>query len=101
MHFYLQYLAMWPEYYLLAQGPGGHTMGYIMGKYDGRGKNWHGHVTAVSVAPEFRRQQLAGKLMDLLEEVTDKMHRGFFVDLFVRVSNAVAIGMYKKFGYSV
>jgi len=24
-----------------------------------------------------------------------------FVDLFVRVSNAVAIGMYKKFGYSV
>jgi hypothetical protein len=25
------------------------------------------------VAPEFRRQQLAGKLMDLLEEVTDKM----------------------------
>ena len=28
MHFYLQYLAMWPEYYLLAEGPGGHTMGY-------------------------------------------------------------------------
>lgn len=26
---------------------------------------------------------------------------GYFVDLFVRVSNKVAIGMYKKFGYSV
>ena len=25
-----------------------------------------------------------------------RRHRGFFVDLFVRVSNAVAIGMYKK-----
>jgi N-terminal acetyltransferase B complex catalytic subunit len=25
----------------------------------------------------------------------------WFVDLYVRVSNAVAIGMYRKFGYSV
>jgi len=101
MGFYLQYLANWPEYYLLAEGPGGHCMGYIMGKAEGLRENWHGHVTAVSVAPEFRRQQLAGKLMDLLEEVTDKMHRGYFVDLFVRVSNSVAIGMYEQFGYSV
>jgi N-terminal acetyltransferase B complex catalytic subunit len=26
---------------------------------------------------------------------------GYFVDLFVRASNHVAIGMYEKFGYSV
>lgn len=26
---------------------------------------------------------------------------GYFVDLFVRVSNSVAIGMYEKLGYSV
>jgi N-terminal acetyltransferase B complex catalytic subunit len=28
-------------------------------------------------------------------------YNGYFVDLFVRVSNLVAIGMYRKFGYSV
>ena len=28
------------------------------------------------------------------------MHRGYFVDLFVRVSNAVAIGMYEGLGYT-
>jgi hypothetical protein len=28
-------------------------------------------------------------------------HRGYFVDLYVRKSNALAIGMYKKFGYSI
>ena len=28
-------------------------------------------------------------------------HRGYFVDLYVRMSNDVAIGMYKKLGYSV
>ena len=30
-------------------------MGYIMGKAEGIAENWHGHVTAVTVAPEFRK----------------------------------------------
>ena len=28
-------------------------------------------------------------------------HEGYFVDLYVRVSNALAINMYRKLGYSV
>lgn len=72
-----------------------------MGKAEGVGVNWHGHVTAVTartqqrrarllralpcdaaaprvlrraaqVAPEYRRQGLAQKLMGLLEETTIK-----------------------------
>lgn len=43
-----------------------------------------------------RRQGLARRLMDLLEEVTIKVHDGYFVDLFVRASNASAISMYNK-----
>jgi N-terminal acetyltransferase B complex catalytic subunit len=99
--FYLQYLARWPEYCLLAEGPGKQAMGYILGKAEGKGKLWHGHVTAVTVAPDFRRQNLARKLMNMLEEITDKVHNAYFVDLFVRVSNSVAINMYKGFGYSM
>lgn len=34
--------------------------------------------------------------MDLLEDVTHKLHNGYFVDLFVRQSNSNAIGMYTK-----
>lgn len=60
-----------------------------------------GHVSAVTVAPLFRRQGLARALMDYLEEVTIKRHNGFFVDLFVRPSNEVAINMYKNLGYIV
>jgi N-terminal acetyltransferase B complex catalytic subunit len=45
----------------------------VMGKVEGQGESWHGHVTAVTVAPEYRRQQLAKKLMNLLEEISDKM----------------------------
>lgn len=76
-------------------------MGYILGKAEGAGADWHGHVTAVTVAPDFRRQGLARRLMALLEETTEKVHDAYFVDLFVRASNAVAIGMYRSFGYSV
>ncbi|PPS13375.1 hypothetical protein GOBAR_AA07200 [Gossypium barbadense] len=44
-----------------------------MGKVEGQGESWHGHVTAVTVAPEYRRQQLAKKLMNLLEDISDKI----------------------------
>uniref|UniRef100_A0A8U8CHC4 N-alpha-acetyltransferase 20 n=1 Tax=Geospiza parvula TaxID=87175 RepID=A0A8U8CHC4_GEOPR len=100
--FYLQYLAHWPEYFIVAEAPGGELMGYIMGKAEGSvaREEWHGHVTALSVAPEFRRLGLAAKLMELLEEISEKKG-GFFVDLFVRVSNQVAVNMYKQLGYSV
>ena len=38
--------------------------------------------------------------MDELEAVSDKK-KCYFVDLFVRVSNKVAIGMYEKLGYTI
>ncbi|OEL17428.1 N-alpha-acetyltransferase 20 [Dichanthelium oligosanthes] len=101
MSFYMTYLARWPDYFHAAVSPGGRVMGYIMGKVEGQGESWHGHVTAVSVASEFRRQKLAKKLMNLLEEISDKMDKAYFVDLFVRASNMPAIRMYEKLGYVV
>lgn len=56
--FYLQYLAKWPEYCLVAEAPGQQCMGYILGKAEGVDEGWHGHVTAVTVAPEFRSGHL-------------------------------------------
>eukprot|EP01043_Picozoa_sp_COSAG02_P046079 COSAG02_NODE_4279_length_5553_cov_3.634763_3_plen_138_part_00 len=52
---------------------------------------WHGHVTAVTVDPDYRRLGLADGLMHGLEEISEKTHNAFFVDLFVRVSNTVAV----------
>jgi N-terminal acetyltransferase B complex catalytic subunit len=71
-----------------------------MGKAEGMGENWHGHVTALTVSPDYRRLGLAAGLMKFLEDVSEKK-RCFFVDLFVRVSNTVAINMYKNLGYIV
>lgn len=46
----------------------------VMGKAEGSvaREEWHGHVTAVSVAPEFRRLGLAAKLMEMLEEISER-----------------------------
>jgi N-terminal acetyltransferase B complex catalytic subunit len=100
MSFYTQYLAKWPEYCFNVTAAQGRPMGYILGKAEGLGEEWHGHVTAVTVPPEYRRLGVAAQLMDMLERVSE-WDKGYFVDLFVRESNALAIGMYKKLGYSV
>ena len=101
MPFYLQYLGRWPDMCLAQENPSGKVMSYILGKVEGRRKDWHGHVSAVTVAPEFRRLGLARTCMVELERVSDVNSRGYFVDLFVRVGNVAAIKMYSKLGYSV
>lgn len=100
VNFYMQYLAKWPEYFQVAESPNGEIMGYIMGKAEGHGTNWHGHVTALTVSPCYRRLGIAALLMKWLEDVSEKKH-AYFVDLFVRVSNKVAISMYQALGYIV
>eukprot|EP00010_Vexillifera_abyssalis_P009023 CAMPEP_0201550728 /NCGR_PEP_ID=MMETSP0173_2-20130828/7043_1 /ASSEMBLY_ACC=CAM_ASM_000268 /TAXON_ID=218659 /ORGANISM="Vexillifera sp., Strain DIVA3 564/2" /LENGTH=172 /DNA_ID=CAMNT_0047960789 /DNA_START=72 /DNA_END=590 /DNA_ORIENTATION=+ len=99
--FYLEYMSSWPDYQAILTHPNGKQMGYVMGKVEGEGENWHGHVTAVTVAPPFRRIGLATRLMDFLEGVSQDLFDSYFVDLFVRVSNDVAVSMYKKMGYSI
>eukprot|EP00123_Amoebidium_parasiticum_P009913 comp19778_c0_seq1/m.23696 comp19778_c0_seq1/g.23696 ORF comp19778_c0_seq1/g.23696 comp19778_c0_seq1/m.23696 type:complete len:174 (-) comp19778_c0_seq1:47-568(-) len=99
--FYLQYMAIWPNYFSVCESPSGAMMGYVMGKAEGHGKEWHGHVTALTVGPDYRRLGLGGLMMGMLERVSEYIYNGYFVDLFVRVSNDVAINMYTKLGYIV
>lgn len=107
--FYLGYLAQWPDMTLTACAAHTDTiMGYVLGKAEGREPRkkreeitLHGHVTAVTVAPEYRRLGVAQMLMDFFEQVSEQVYQGFFVDLFVRPSNEKAIHMYEKRGYSV
>jgi N-terminal acetyltransferase B complex catalytic subunit len=115
------------------EASGGQIEGYILGKAEGLHENWHGHVTAVTVAPEYRRLGVASLLMEYLEHVSgmrvcrvfacvclhvergrsslcvflillmytfaDEVDKGYFVDLYVRASNAVAIDFYARRGY--
>eukprot|EP01066_Platyproteum_vivax_P002592 Platyproteum_vivax@DN1317_c0_g1_i1.p1 len=98
--FYAQYFTNYPECCVVAETAAGRILGYMIGKVEGSDLSWHGHVSAVTVAVEARRAGIARLLMDYLEEVSANQDC-FFVDLFVRVSNTLAVEMYKKLGYVV
>ncbi len=94
LSFYLSYLAQWPDLSFLQTAPAsGRTMGYVIGKAEGHDPNpsslssssnaksyrneiptLHGHVTAITVAPEYRRLGLANGMMQLLEDVSDRVY---------------------------
>jgi len=101
MSYYQQYLAKWPTLCAALEAPHHHLAGYIFGKVEGKDTNWHGHVTAVTVSPTYRRLGVAGILMQQLENVSQNIFDGYFVDLFVRAKNSVAINFYKKLGYII
>ncbi|KAF7337829.1 N-acetyltransferase [Mycena venus] len=103
LSFYLNYLATWPDLCYVQAAPQWASNGIYsfnilpVGNVDGK----NGHVTALTVAPEYRRLGIARKLTALLEFVSDTVYHAFFVDLFVRCKNDVAIEMYEGMGYSV
>ena len=93
---YLSYLATRPDLFLVQHAPSssketqllqnlslnttttttapheGRMMGYLMGKLEGRGTDWHSHVTAITVSPEYRRLGLAKGMMDVFEKSSDQ-----------------------------
>ena len=85
----------------MAENIDGTLAGYLIGKVEGVEENWHSHVSALSVAPEFRRTGLAKRLMAYFEEISEEVHDNYFCDLFVRESNSVAVEFYKTCGYVV
>ena len=70
--FYLMYTTRWPGMCSTQEGASGRISSYMIGKAEGRGKEWRGHVSALTVSPEFRRLGLAGTLMAEFERVSEK-----------------------------
>lgn len=58
---------------------------------------WHGHVTALTVAPQYRRLGMAQILTKALERGCEG-ENAWFVDLFVREGNKTAVGLYEGIG---
>lgn len=100
-NFYFQYMLKWPEFQQTVSAPDNTLMAYVIGKAEGEKEDWHGHVSAVTVAPQYRRLGLATKLMEFTESLSQDTHNCYFVDLFVRTSNTVAIAMYRRMGYII
>ncbi|KAL8999722.1 MAG: hypothetical protein Q9169_001539 [Polycauliona sp. 2 TL-2023] len=109
--FYFDYLVRWPTMFIVAENLQGQIIAYVMGKVEedpdyvkllGPDKYlpWHGHVTCLTVAPQYRQMGLAKTLTARLDQACEQ-ENAWFMDLFVRVSNQTAINMYKGMGYSI
>ncbi|KAL2052300.1 hypothetical protein ABVK25_007459 [Lepraria finkii] len=103
--YYMQYMMTWPSLFAVVEDQEGNITGYIEEDPDWRQFTphylpWHGHVTALTVAPQHRRLGLAQTLSKALERGCEK-ENAWFVDLFVRAGNQTAVGLYKGLGYSV
>lgn len=64
----------WPEWNFIVETGGRELMGRLMDKAGDSvsSEEWYGHVTALSVAPEFRCLALATKFIELLQEISDR-----------------------------
>ena len=54
--FYGKYFSTWPEYCVVSEDTVSNIQGYLLGKAEGNKgndtiKDWHAHVSAVTVAP--------------------------------------------------
>ena len=123
--FYMHYLTKWPSLFTVAEDQSGNITGYsehpmrsssnpsylcqvqVMGKveedppwrkFTEHFLPWHGHVTALTVAPQHRRSGLAQSLTKALERGCEEQN-AWFVDLFVREGNKTAVGLYQGLGY--
>lgn len=100
--FYFEYLSRWPTLCFKTVTPTGMCSGYMIGKVEGKGKEWHSHITAVTVAWDYRRMGLAKYLVKELQvRSEDSLTNCWFMDLFVRSTNNLAINMYKGLGFDI
>lgn len=73
MPFYHYYLVEWPLLCVVAQAPSSKVAGYMINKVEGEGDQYHGHVSAVTIAPSYRRLGLATQLMIDLQNSCEKV----------------------------
>lgn len=106
--FYFQYLCDHPQLFFKSVEPVApdfpEISGYMMGKTEGQlsKKEWHTHITAVTINSDYRRIGLASDLCLHLERITAvKPYETLFIDLFMKVTNNVARQLYEKLGYSI
>lgn len=96
----------WPKSMFLEEIGDRFTRSYLVAKKDGKVIGYagllvildDGHITNLAVAPAFKRQRVATRLvLRLIDEATE---RGVIkITLEVRESNQAAIEFYQKFGF--
>ena len=73
--FYYDYLCQWPGLCYVSKDPSGRVEGYSFSKIEGEHEKYHGHLTAISVAREFRKTGVSHCLMAWLRDICEAFSR--------------------------
>lgn len=99
------FASAWSEESFLSecQNPLAHYIVVLCGeKAVGYAGCWHiageGHITNIAVHPDYRRRALGSRLLENMQREAERCGVRLLT-LEVRVSNAAAIALYKKFGF--
>ncbi|EES99651.1 Acetyltransferase [Giardia duodenalis] len=101
--FYNTYLSRFAEQCYVYSSATGGSKGYMIAKDEGYAEKgeYHVHISAVTVAPEYRRQGVSRSLIDRLENDIGRAFNCTFCDLFVKATNSTAISVYQNLNYVV
>ena len=86
MDFYLTYMSKWPDLFFTEGAPNGDLVGFGVGKIEGDPNpeklDYRGHVSVLTIAPEYRRARFSLAFMKYIEDVSEKMYDPYS-DLFL------------------
>ena len=82
-----------------------HITAYIL-QSEGQAEEWHGHVTTLTVSPQFRRLGIAHTLMNQLEKISEvstawdhSFYQRFVIDNAICLVQECALGHPDRFVY--
>ncbi len=107
--FYMDLHERYPKSFLVAEEGGGNIVGYVMCRAEGgfssfgitKGLAKKGHIISIAVVPEHRRKGLGSMLVSESIERLKRFYSCRECYLEVRVSNNMAIALYKKLGFKI
>ena len=101
LNMYLEWLAEFPEYFLIAESPNGDIMGYIMGMDEQDDYSIEcSHVCLIVCSPVYRRIGAGTRLLESFEQVS-KQKKKYLMSLYVQANNSASIELYKKCGFEI
>lgn len=93
----LTLLALYPELFLVIEYEN-KIVGYVAGIVR---KDSYGHIISLCVHPTYRRKGFGTKLVNALEKGFTEKFNICKYRLEVRISNIVAVNLYRKLGYQI
>ena len=95
MDFSLTYMTKWSDLFFAEEAPNGEVVGIGVGKVEGdllpEKKDWRGHVSVLTIAPEYRRIGYSQRFMKYIEDVSELVYADREFDSRIEITRSLWI----------